>query len=214
MDSRHSHHFGGQGQGTGGRNQHFPALARLWGVSAECVIVADRFETNAPPGFASRLGSLFEATHQRLFRLGCRMTGDGDAALDLVQETFLRAASHPKQLPDTDPAAEAWLVRVLVNLCQDRYRKSSVRTRLAGRLERGEPLPSPESSLVARDLVRIALAALPPRRRAILALHELEDLSVREIARMLRVTEVTVRWHLALGRKEMAARLTRKEEKS
>lgn len=158
--------------------------------------------------FANRLGVLFEATHQRLFRLGCRMTGDPDAALDLVQEAFLRAASRPKLLPDTDQAAEAWLVRVLVNLCQDRYRKSSVRTRLAPHLTRGEPLPSPESSLVARDLVQAALAALPPRRRAILALHELEDLSVREIARMLRVTEVTVRWHLALGRKEMAARLT------
>jgi RNA polymerase sigma-70 factor, ECF subfamily len=176
--------------------------------------VADRFETQDSPRFSNRLGSLFEATHQRLFRLGCRMTGDADAALDLVQETFLRAASHPKQLPDTDPAAEAWLVRVLVNLCQDRYRKSSVRTRLAGWLETGEPLSSPESSLVARDLVRIALAALPPRRRAILALHELEDLSVREIARMLRVTEVTIRWHLALGRKEMAARLTQKRSPS
>jgi RNA polymerase sigma-70 factor (ECF subfamily) len=175
--------------------------------------VADRFETNAPPGFSSRLGSLFEATHQRLFRLGCRMTGDPDAALDLVQEAFLRAASRPNLLPDTDSAAEAWLVRVLVNLCQDRYRKSSVRTRHAGRLERGEALPSPESSLVARDLVRTAFAALPPRRRAIVALHELEELSVREIARMLRVAEVTVRWHLAIGRREMAARLTRDEEK-
>lgn len=181
-------------------------------MSGEYAIVADRFEINDPPVSANRLGVLFEATHQRLFRLGCRMTGDPDAALDLVQEVFLRAASRPALLPDTDPAAEAWFVRVLVNLCQDRYRKSSVRTRHAARLEGGEALPSPESSLVARDLVQAALAALPPRRRAIVALHELEEMSVREVARMLRVTEVTVRWHLAMGRKEMAARLARTEE--
>lgn len=182
-------------------------------MSGEYAIVADRFEADDPPQFASRLGLLFEATHQRLFRLGCRMTGDPDAALDLVQEAFLRAASRPALLPDADPAAEAWLVRVLVNLCRDGYRKSSVRTRHAARLEKGEALPSPESSLLARDLVQIAFAALPPRRRAVVALHELEELSVRDIARMLSVTEVTVRWHLAMGRKDMAARLARTEEK-
>ncbi|HKV12365.1 MAG TPA: RNA polymerase sigma factor [Thermoanaerobaculia bacterium] len=175
--------------------------------------MADRFETDDSPRFANRLGSLFEASHQRLFRLGCRMTGDPDAALDLVQEAFLRAASRPALLPDTDPAAEAWLVRVLVNLCRDGYRKSSVRTRHAGRLDRGETLPSQESSLLARDLVQTAFAALPPRRRAIVALHELEELSVRDIARMLSVTEVTVRWHLAMGRKAMAARLAEPKEK-
>ena len=175
--------------------------------------MADRFEIHDPPVFASRLGSLFEASHQRLFRLGCRMTGDPDAALDLVQEAFLRAASRPALLPDADSAAEAWLVRVLVNLCQDRYRKAAVRTRHADRLERGEALPSPESSLLARDLVQTAFAALPPRRRAIVALHELEELSVREIARMLSVPEVTVRWHLAMGKKQMAARLAGPKEK-
>jgi hypothetical protein len=68
-------------------------------VSQELAIAADLFphprETMAP---ADRVERLYDQTHQRLFRLGCRMTGDADAALDLVQETFLRAACRPPQV--------------------------------------------------------------------------------------------------------------------
>jgi len=158
---------------------------------------------------AERLERLYDAAHQRLFRLGCRMTGDADAALDLVQETFLRAAARPEAVPPEEPAAEAWLVRVLVNLCRDRFRKQAVRLRTADRIPVGTAAEDPEAAAVARDLVKAVLAALAPRRRAVIALCELEELPVREAARLLGITEVTVRWHLVMGRREMAARLGR-----
>jgi RNA polymerase sigma-70 factor (ECF subfamily) len=156
---------------------------------------------------AERLERLYDTAHQRLYRLGCRMTGDADAALDLIQETFLRAAGRPEAVPAADSAAEAWLVRVLVNLCRDRFRKQAVRTRSADRVPVGHAAEDPEAAAVARDLVKAALAALAPRRRAVIALCELEELPVREAARLLGITEVTVRWHLIVGRREMAARL-------
>lgn len=156
-----------------------------------------------------RLERLYDTTHQRLYRLGCRMTGDADAALDLIQETFLRAAGRPDAVPAAASAAEAWLVRVLVNLCRDRFRKQAVRTRSVDRVPTGHAAEDPEAKAVARDLVKAALAALAPRRRAVIALCELEELPVREAARLLGITEVTVRWHLIVGRREMAARLAR-----
>lgn len=176
-------------------------------------ITADLLDPASRPGraelpVARRLEALYDRTHQRLYRLGCRMTGDADAALDLIQETFLRAAGRPEALPPEDSSAEAWLVRVLVNLCRDQYRQREVRTRTAGRVPQGAPAPDPEAAAVARNLVKTALAALKPRRRAVIALHELEELPVREVARLLGLAEVTVRWHLALGRREMASRLS------
>jgi RNA polymerase sigma-70 factor, ECF subfamily len=183
-------------------------------VSQELAIPTDLLDPPERHGRADdlsavrRLEDLYDRSHQRLYRLGCRMTGDFDAALDLLQETFLRAAGRAGSLPAGDSAAEAWLVRVLVNLCRDQYRKSEVRIRAAGQLPRGTSAPSPEAAAVARDLVRAALAALPPRRRAVIALHELEELAVPEVARLLGLAEVTVRWHLAVGRREMAARLS------
>jgi DNA-directed RNA polymerase specialized sigma24 family protein len=45
---------------------------------------------------------------------------NADDALDLVQDTFLRAARSPQSIPDGPSDEEAWLVRVLVNLRRDR----------------------------------------------------------------------------------------------
>ena len=164
-----------------------------------------------PASHARHLGDLFDALHQRLYRLACRMMGDAEEARDLVQETFLRAARRADTLPRDGDGAEAWLFRVLVNLCRDQHRRRAVRARAeligrgapAGRSSAGDP----ESSAVARDLVASLLACLSPRRRAVVTLHEMEGLSVRRIAALLRLREVTVRWHLARGRQQMACLL-------
>lgn len=161
-----------------------------------------------PADAAERLGSLFDTHHDRLYRLARRLSRNGDDARDLVQETFLRAARSAGSVPCGAAHEEAWLVRVLINICRDRWRQNAVRTRarLSGRLE-AEPAFDPEPHLIAQSLVRQALQALPPRRRAILLMYEIEGTSIPAIARLLGVTPVTVRWHLSIGRREMAKTL-------
>ena len=60
---------------------------------------------------------------------------------------------------------------------------------------------------MARLSVRRALATLSPRQREVVALCELEGLSSTEAARLLGIGRVTVRWHLAAARKQLAATL-------
>lgn len=153
----------------------------------------------------NRLETLFDAHHLRLYRLARRMSRHPEDARDLVQETFLRAARRPASIPAIDTGAEAWLVRTLVNLCRDRHRRLAVRRRAAPAIPPVRRPTDPESAAVARATVESALARLSPRRRAILVLHELEELDVAEIARLLGITRVTVRWHLARGRNELKA---------
>jgi len=153
----------------------------------------------------SRLEELFDAHHGRLFRLARRMLRSDDEARDAVQDAFLRAARHRDRLPAGEPDGEAWMVRVLVNLCRDRFRRRKVRGaefELSGR-ELAQA-SSADDVTVARESVRVALATLPARRRAVVVLHELEERSVEEIAGLLGVARVTVRWHLAAGRKQLA----------
>lgn len=153
---------------------------------------------------ADRLEALFEAHRQRLFRLAVRLGGNADVAADLVQESFARAAAAGRRLPPDD-AAEAWLVRVLVNLCRDRWRRARVRALPHMGFAPPSSVPSHEASALARATVRAALASLPARRRAVIVLRELEGHSTAEVSRLLGIRQVTVRWHLRAAREQLRA---------
>jgi RNA polymerase sigma-70 factor, ECF subfamily len=155
---------------------------------------------------SARLGTLFDSHHQRLYRLARRLSRSSEDARDLVQETFLRAAHHASSVPEGASHEEAWLVRVLINLARDRWRQLAVRQRSATTIvhNAGDPADS-ESALLARSIVWQALDRLSPRRRAILVLYEIEGLAIPAIARLLGLAAVTVRWHLSIGRRELAA---------
>jgi RNA polymerase sigma-70 factor (ECF subfamily) len=168
-------------------------------------IVMSLAADTARPDYAERLGQLFDTHHSRLYSLARRMTRSMDEARDAVQETFLRAARSPGSIPWGMPNEEAWLVRVLINICRDGWRKQAVRSRMAA----STPPPpvdhrSAESELVARTTIWRALDTLPPRRRAILVLYEIEGAAIPAIARLLGIRAVTVRWHLSVGRRELA----------
>ena len=155
--------------------------------------------------WGERLGALFDAHHRRLFMLACRMCRTREDARDCVQETFLRAARRPESLPTGASSEEAWLVRVLINICRDAWRRHAVRQ--AAPVDPEPAGTDHEAALIARSLVEMALQRQPPRRRAILILHEIEGTSIGEIARLTGIAAVTVRWHLSVGRRQMAAYL-------
>jgi RNA polymerase sigma-70 factor (ECF subfamily) len=165
----------------------------------------------SPKQTAEWLAGLFDVHHQRLFRLALRLSADREEASDLVQEAFLRAARRPGSVPQD--AEEAWLVRTLVNLCRDRYRRLDVRARVHELLGSHRETAHPEDAAVIRATVRAALGRLAPRRRAVIVLHELEGAPVREVARLLGIGEVTVRWHLMAARRELARMLSKEDRK-
>ena len=165
----------------------------------------------------ARLGTLFDAHHQRLYRLARRLSRSAEDASDLVQETFLRAARHTASVPEGAGHEEAWLVRVLINLARDRWRQLAVRKRGADEaaLSTTPVVADSETALLARSIIWQALDRLPPRRRAIIVLYELEGVGIPAIARLLGVASVTVRWHLSVGRRELAAAVNgRRQEPS
>lgn len=157
---------------------------------------------------ANRLAALFDAHHQRLYRLARRLSASADEARDLVQEAFLRAARSSASIPDgPGPNSEAWFVRVLVNLQRDEWRRRSRRKRIAPEGEALTPRTDPtdvERVLIAKTTVWRALEQLDPRRRAAIVMYELEGATIPAIATLLGVSPVTVRWHLSRGRRELA----------
>src|SRR5207237_3046856 len=128
---------------------------------------------------AERLGAMFDAHHQRLFRLARRLSPGVEEARDLVQETFLRAARAERSIPAGNE--EAWLVRVLVNIKRDEWRRNATKKRIdpegaayAARVESSDH----ETALIAKTTVWRALDKLAPRRRAIIVMYELEGATI------------------------------------
>lgn len=158
-----------------------------------------------------RLAVLFDAHYDRLYRLARRLTASPDDALDLVQEAFLRAARYSRSIPLGFANEEAWLVRVLINIRRDQWRRNLTRSRLE-ETAAGNSLFTPmngdiERAVIARAIVWRALDVLSPRRRAIVVMRELEGVSIPAIASLLGIRQITVRWHLSMGRRDLTTEL-------
>jgi RNA polymerase sigma factor (sigma-70 family) len=175
-------------------------------VTAQAIAMAAAVDAVDEPG-SVRLARLFDAHQARLYRLARRMTSNVDDAQDLVQETFLRAARALGSVPSGPSAEEAWLVRVLINACRDGWRRKASRAQFVASqpaVERATHRDESESAFIAKTVIWRALQALSPRRRAAIVMYELEGTTIPEIAGVLGVSAVTVRWHLSRGRKELA----------
>ncbi len=189
--------------------QQNPALTRLVGCMSGRETMVDTVPGKMIKEPAARIAALFDTHYDRLYRLSRRLTSNTDDALDLVQDTFLKA-TEASFIPDGAANEEAWLVRVLVNVRRDDWRKTATRRRHAPNIDlHTRPASDPETQTIARTMVWQALDALHPRRRAVLVLHELEGMNASAIASLLGISAVTVRWHLSRGRRELARTLAR-----
>jgi RNA polymerase sigma-70 factor (sigma-E family) len=135
-----------------------------------------------------------------LFRLALLLTGQNWAeAEDLLQIALERAYSRRTSL-SRDRSPEAYVRQVLVNASIDRWRL--LRRRGEQRLDASEPGPPVDDrtgQIANHDLLIRALAALPPRQRAVLVLRYFQDLPEAEIARTLGCSVGTVKSQISRG---------------
>jgi RNA polymerase sigma factor (sigma-70 family) len=112
------------------------------------------------------------------------LLGDGDEALDVVQDAFASALRRRSSFR-ADGDLEAWVWRIVLNEARDR-RRSRARERTLQRLEPAGTASEADSGL--RDV----LLALPERQRLTVFLRDYADLSYDQIAEALGVRHGTV----------------------
>ena len=123
------------------------------------------------------------------------ITLDDDEAQDLVQTTFEIALRHLDGLRDPR-ALRAWLLRVET---REAFRVVRRLRRLVSLDGHVREVPTVGEDAAQRIDVRDGLARLPRRIRAAIALHYLAGLSVPEAARVLGVSDNTVKSQLRTG---------------
>lgn len=132
--------------------------------------------------------SLLVRRHQNaLHRYGITLGLDGDTALDLLQETFVKAHGRLNQCREAD-RFRSWLFRIYRNAMLD-WRRDIRRTEVSA-TEVAEPADPTDlgEQLALRDAIGGALAGLPAiLREAFLLRHHLGH-SYEEIAEIAGVT--------------------------
>lgn len=133
------------------------------------------------PSAERRLADLYAARAAHSLRLAFLMTGDANAAEDIVQEAFVRTFARLKDRRSPE-RLEAYLRRTVINLSHDRHRKlRSARQFLA----RAGRISHSHTEMDARLAFRDLLQQLPHRQRAALVLRYYEDLSEQDAADIL-----------------------------
>lgn len=154
----------------------------------------------------------FEALRPRMMSVAYRMLGSATEAEDVVQDAFLRA--HAVQ-PDDVRSYEAFLARVVINLCLDRLR--SARARLESYVGPWLPEPiatedgalGPLDTVELREQVSLAflllLQRLSPLERAVFVLREAFNYGHEDIAELLGISVGNARQLLHRAREHVAA---------
>ena len=146
--------------------------------------------------------------HQTFVRDLCtRILGDGSAADDVVQETFLRAYSNLDRI-DREQPLRNWLAVVARRRCLDELRRRKRHAEPCGELPERRPAsePDPLSIVTSNDEVdRVlhAMGGLRPRERHLLARQVLEGATLAELAADVGSSVASVRSVLSRARSKL-----------
>jgi len=159
-------------------------------------------------GESRAFDTIVEKYEQRVYAISLRMTGNVEDARDAMQDVFISALRALRSFRG-DAQLSTWIHRVAVNASLDVLRKR--KRHVAQPLEEAGERPSedigPEDAAAraARAVeVQRALQAVSEEHRAVLVLHDLQDLDYAETAAALDIPVGTVKSRLHRARSEMA----------
>jgi RNA polymerase sigma-70 factor (ECF subfamily) len=140
-----------------------------------------------------------------IYRTAYGLTGDRQAAEEILQDTFARAHRY-RQTFHKDVSPLPWLHRVSLNLCYSRLSRrrleaGPIDAAAESQLPDDRPLPAERAEQAElRQIVREGIAALPEKHQSVVVLYYLQRLSLAETAQVLGIQLGTVksRLHYAL----------------
>ena len=175
----------------------------------------------AQRGDADAFEQLLLEHQKNVYNVCYRMAGNPDDAMDLSQETFLRAWRCLDQYQFAS-AFSTWLYRLCSNICIDflRRRRRQQTVPLTFEDADGEeqtyavpdaqPLPEEQVELkLTRETLAAAMAQLLPEHRAVLQLRVVNEMSYEQIADVLDIQIGTVKSRLSRARNQLKKILER-----
>ena len=177
----------------------------------------------AAAGNQTAIAQLYEPTYNSVYKTVRSMIADEDAALDIVQDSYIKGFQNLNQL-DTPEHFRAWMKRIAVNKAKDHLKKkrpvlfSEMTNEDDEEIDfRDEHLDHcPEEVLDHKETTRLMqdiLSTLSEEQRLVIGMFYYEEMTVREIAEVLGCSENTVKSRLNYGRKKIEAQVNELEKR-
>ncbi|MGN1084441.1 MAG: sigma-70 family RNA polymerase sigma factor [Lachnospiraceae bacterium] len=162
------------------------------------------------------LEALMRTYGNDVLRMAYCYVKDYDTAEDIFQEVFIKANAKAESFRG-ESTVKTWLLRITVNACKD-YLKSAYRQRVT-MLSEEEEARLPAADMIEeieqrqdRKRVREALLKLPEKYREVLVCLYFEERSVAETAKLLGLSEGTVKSRLSRARERFRAILEEEQK--
>jgi len=171
-----------------------------------------RLAHSAPPAPTPESACLaaFEGEIDYLFTTLKRLGAAPHEIEDLAQEIFVVLYRQWRTL-DTDRPIRPYLFGVAFRILYAHHRRRT-REVLCADVDADDGALSPEGSLQSKQTVALLMAALqrlPMSRRAVVVMHDLDEVPITDIARSLAITRFGAYARLRKGRRELAAAVRR-----
>lgn len=177
-------------------------------------------------GDTDAVSALYERTYSKVYYTVKSMIKNEDDVLDVLQDAYLKAFTHLNSFEGGEKFLP-WVKQIAANTARDRLRRKTpalfgeltadeTQTPAEERIPDERPAALPEASLDAAEtqrLIREILDSLPDDQRAVVGMNYYEELSVREIAEALGVSESAVKSRLLYARRKIEARVRDLEKK-
>lgn len=168
----------------------------------------ERLISELREGKASAFRSIYDMYVDRLFSFVFSLTKSREDAADIVQEVFVRLWESRENI-SVGKNLEAYLFSIGRNLFVTACRKRAVEQRYADYLEYLDDINSTSTASSALEFDEYrksfgqAVMSLPERQREIVRLSKFKAVKNSEIAKVLNLSEQTVKNQLSLGLKEL-----------
>lgn len=142
-----------------------------------------------------QLNQYIKSYGDTVYRVAYSYTRNRADSEDIVQDTFVKLLKSDKSF-ESEEHIKAWLIRVAVNLAKNMV--GSVWFSRQEELSEDIPTENAEDNGLS-----VAMAELDGKYAAVIYLHYYEGYSVREISRLLRISEPNVKARLMRGREKL-----------
>ena len=141
--------------------------------------------------------SLFQQYKDDVYRLALSYTKSIPEAEDVCQTVFLKLVEQKKITPGKE---RAWLMQVTANTCRNMLRSSWWKRTVP--MEETLTAPEPQYTDIWEKVM-----ALPPKYRVLVYLRYYEELSTKEMAELLHISQSAVTTRLSRVRQILKAQL-------